>query len=471
MKGQCIRVFLTLLCIQPVSSSVFAAGRVGTDQNLAILAQSSGSIVSPISQDMPMGQSVGGHPSLLPKASSSDTVHELFGTEGGYFHPYLSIAEEYSDNLFNVNWDKKENWLTRISPGLWVSLPRRKEVPITIVPHNSSPGGLQLALHDYEGFNRYHFYLLGGLDIKLYSEDSNLNDTDGKVEGLFQFNLRSGLTLQAVDRYTHGQDRFDAGSSTANGLRRYNSNFMQGTFDWLVSEKFRTKIDYSNFLLDYTDSQDDFLDRNDNTVSAYAYYIYSPKTDLFVEYSFIDVSYDHSEGKSKDNKNNFVYAGVHWVTTEKTSLRFKAGYQKKKYDNDQSEGINNNPDGFALEGELLYKFTVKTDIDLKVSRKIDETDSYVALNKKVLAASLVYNQKITDKWIASCHIGYEHADYDQLIDQSRDDKRFVISPALQYLFRDWLMGEVRYTYDTRNSSDDFFDYDTNRVMLSLNFAI
>ena len=33
------------------------------------------------------------------------------------------------------------------------------------------------------------------------------------------------------------------------------------------------------------------------------------------------------------------------------------------------------------------------------------------------------------------------------------------------------MGGLTYTYDTRNSTDDFFDYNTNRIMLSLNFAL
>ncbi len=462
-------VLLSFALVPPVAVNAFASQGVQGNELNVVAQKDVIAAVAPISQDMPMGQGIGAQPSLLPEDTVSS--EDLFGMQGGYFHPYISVFEEYSDNLFNVNTNEKENWLTTISPGLWVALPRTKEVPITITPHNTAPGGLQLALHEYEGFERYHFYLLGGLDIKFYSEDSDLNDTNAKVEGMFQYNLRSGLTLQAVDRYTYGQDRFDAGSSTVNGIRRYNSNIVQGTADWDFSEKFRARVDYTNFLLDYTDKQDDFLDRTDNSGSVYAIYKYSPKTDFFVEYRLIDVSYDYDIGQVRDNTNHFVYAGINWDTTEKTALRLKAGYQKKNYDNDRADNLNSNPDGLALEGELDYQFTVKTKVAVKLSHKIEETDSSVALNKKVLAASLFYNQQFSERRKGACSMGVENADYDQIIATDRNEDRFVFRPGIEYFFRDWLMGGLTYTYDTRNSTDDFFDYNTNRIMLSLNFAL
>ncbi len=471
-EGEMVKKYKSLLLsfwlIPPIAVNAFASQDVEVNDTVMV-AQNDAIAASSINQDTPMGQSAGTQPSLLPEDGMGS--QDIFGIQGGYFHPYLSVSEEYSDNLFNVNQNEKENWLTVISPGLWVALPRTKEVPITITPHNTSPGGLQLSLHDYEGFDRYHFYLLGGLDIKFYSEDSDLNDTNAKVEGMFQYNLRSGLTLQVVDRYTYGQDRFDAGNSTAGSVRFYNSNIVEGTADWDFSEKFRAKLGYSNFLLDYTDDQDSFLDRTDNSVSAYAIYKYSPKTDFFLEYRLVDVSYDVERGELRDNTNNFVYGGINWDTTEKTSLRLKAGYQKKNYDNDRVDNFNGNPDGFAFEGELDYQFTVKTKVALKLSHKIDETDSSVALNKKVLAASLFYSQQFSERWKGICYIGFENADYDQIIATERDEDRFIFSPGIEYFFRDWLMGQLKYTYDTRDSTDDFFDYNTNRVMLSLNFAL
>lgn len=461
---------LALFLMQPVVTNVFASQGMQID-NMIVVAQNDQTADSLLSQDMPLGQGGDEQTSLLPEDDATgDTV---FGVQGGYFHAYLGLSEEYSDNLFNVVDERKiENWLTTISPGLWLALPRAKEVPITITPQNTSPGGLRLALPDLEeGFERYNFYLLGGLDMKFYSEDSDLNDTDGRVEGMFQYNFPVGLSLRAVDRYSHGQDMFDVGNSTADAVRTFDSNFVQGTADWDVTEKFRTKIDYSNFQLDYKDTVDNFLDRADNAASVYAIFKYSPKTDFFLEYRYIDISYDHVDSEVKDNNNNFVYGGIHWATTEKTSLRLKAGYQKKNYDHEVADRVNSNPDGFAFEGQLDYQFTVKTDLVVKLSNKIEESDSRTALNTNVFAGSLLYSQQFLERWKGLCYISYESDDYDQVVGPDRDDDRFLFSPSIQYLFNDWFMSEFKYTYDMRNSSNDIFDYDTNRVLLSLNFAL
>ena len=132
--------------------------------------------------DMPMGQDAEADTSLLPEGLESDDF-DLFGIRGGFVHPYISVSGEYTDNLYNLSEDKTSNFLTKISPGIWFSLPRTKQIPITITPHNTSPGGLQLQIKDYEGTDRYQAYALAGLDYNAYSEDSDLNDTDARLEG------------------------------------------------------------------------------------------------------------------------------------------------------------------------------------------------------------------------------------------------------------------------------------------------
>jgi hypothetical protein len=186
-------------------------------------------------EDMPMGQDAGGEDSLLPEGSEADDS-DLFGMRGGYVHPYITFAGEYTDNLYNFKENKTSNFLTRISPGIWFSLPRTKQIPITIAPHNTSPGGLQLQIKDYEGTDRYQAYALGGLDFNAYSEDSDLNDTDARLEGLYRYNMRGGLSLQVLDRFTYGQDRFEIGSANRRNLRRYTSNLFMGTADYNITE-------------------------------------------------------------------------------------------------------------------------------------------------------------------------------------------------------------------------------------------
>ncbi len=424
--------------------------------------------------DMPMGQTTDTI-SLLPEDEAGQQIDsDLFGTEGGgYAHPFISISGEYTDNLYNVDLDTTSNFLTTISPGIWFSVPRRKEVPLHVAPNNTSAGGLQTGLPDYESFDRINAYVLGALDYKMYSDDSDLNDWGGIGEGLFRYNLRGGLSLGIVDRFTRGQDRFDIGSSTAEQLRMYYSNIAIADADWLFTEKLRAKIEYSNFYLNYDDQIDEFMNRSDNSFSVYGFFNYSMKTALFLQYQYIDVSYDTAD--LKDNEQDFIYGGINWVSSAKTSFRFKAGYQQRTYKNsivdalvEESDSVKN--DGFALELAFQYKVTDKTGITLGASNKLEESDSYDALNKDVIAATFRYEQEFTERFTGTLSLLYENADYG-MRDGSRDEDRYVVRPALQYVLKDWLMAEVSYMYDTRDSSDDYFDYSSNTISFSLNSAL
>lgn len=100
-----------------------------------------------------------------------------------------------------------------------------------------------------------------------------------------------------------------------------------------------------------------------------------------------------------------------------------------------------------------YKYSVKTSLFLQYRYMAVEHDTAT--------------EKITGK----CRFTYENADYTQLAASNREDDTFEVRPSVEYLFKDWLMGELAYSYETRDSSDELFDYDTNTVLFSLNFAL
>ncbi len=429
---------------------------------------------APAAADIPMGQPEGGSVSLLPEDVADAGDDELFGSEGGYFHPYISLGLEYTDNLYNLD-DRfedggTENLLTTISPGVWFALPRKKIIPITINPNNSSPGGLQLQFEDYEGTDRFQAYALGGLDFKYYSEDSDLDKTDGLLEGMMRYNMRGGLSLQLVDRYTHGQDQLEIGSLIRDQVRDFDSNFFMATGDWDITEKFRVKLDYINFILGYEDEINQFLDRVDNGFDLYGYFNYSLKTSFFIEYKFVDVAYD--ERIEIDNTSNFWYGGIKWDTTEKLGLLFKLGYQDKKYE-DTSQG-QEDFDGMVYDIQFLYRFSEKTVLELDSYLTNEETDNFLASDKTVIGAGLTYRQKFSERWSGSLGVIYEDAEYSDMgvadIDD-RDDQTIFIRPGVQYLFREWLMFELAYEYESRESNQDLFDYDTNTFMFFVNFAL
>ena len=420
-----------------------------------------------VDQDVPMGQSATGQVSLLPEDAGLAKDDNLFGMKGGYFHPYVTLEEAFTDNVYDVKTNRTSSSRTTISPGMWFALPRKKEVPVAITPHNTSPGGLQYQFQDHQGTDRIQAYALGGLDFKYYSANSDLNTTGGVLEGLFRYNMRGGLSFQFVDRYTHGDDGFNSG--TPGVQAKYNSNFALVTADWRITEKLRTKLEYSNFWLDYDNYA--FRSRVDNGIDFYGYYVYSPKTSFFIEDKLVDVHYNDTAGSANDNLQNFIFAGIKWDTTEKLSITAKTGLQTRNFDDNGAGNERKDYKGLAADLQTVYRATVKTKFTLDIYRTDEETDYSFASGKLVTGATFGYRQKYTDKLSGSLDVTFENADYAQLIAQKRDDDRFFVRPAVQYLFREWLMGEIAYEFDNRSSSYDIFDYASNTILLNLKFAL
>lgn len=478
MKAKYLLTPVCFLAISPLLTSAAFAQQLSIDPMTVVSDNMLIAEVTPTA-DMPMGQgpSESGD-SLLPEDDMTlEGDEDLFGSRGGgYVHPFLSVGAEYTDNLFNIAVDEKTNWLTTITPGIWLAIPRTKEVPLAIAPTNTTAGGLQMALPEYKGFERYSAYLMGALNYKNYSYDSDLNDYDANAEGFFKFNLRSGLSFQVIDHFTRSQDRFDVGSATEEALRRFYSNIALGDILWDITEKVSLKAEISNFYLDYKEANDSYLNRDDNALSLYGYYNLSLRTALFLEYRYIEVNYDDELGSLKDNTQDFFYGGINWIASEKTSIHFKMGYQKRQYGDDAVEELSKNSetannDDLSFELDVRYQVTDKTNLTLAAYQAIGETDSSIALDKKVLGGRFGYEQEFFENFIGTLGFTYENSQYNQIIGPKRDDDRYSIRPALQYIFNDWLMAELAYRWEDRSSTDEIFDYNTNTISFSLNSAL
>lgn len=405
------------------------------------------------------------------------TDKHIFGSRRGYLHASCGLNVEYTDNLYNVNrdwlehyetrylYDRESKFLTSITPTLWLALPRRYRVPIHIASHNTSPGGLQFTQPDNRFFNKYQLYISGGLNLKSYSENSDLNHTDVKLEGLFQYNPKPSLTFQVADQLIRSQDLFDISNATEDNQRTYDSNLVIAGIDWQPFEKISAKLDYINFSLKYDDTINNFLNRTDNGFDFHLFYDYSPKTNFFFEYRYDYASFD--ENDQLENGNTYLYLGVNWYFTVKTTLLAKAGYQKVDYDNELYDDTSGE---FTFELQVNWKATVKTSLLLDATYNIEQTDSISALNKTVFAGRIGYQQQFTDRLRGSLNFVYENSEYEQLDGYPREDDRYYFKPELQYAFRKWLHGELSYSYDNRDSNREELDYYSNTIALGLRVA-
>lgn len=472
-----------LLCIVPflVGIPVYAAAQetsAAPPPPLEIAAKA----------DVPENINTRNDPGTAEETRSDYSTDEIFGSRSGLFHPYLSIREEWTDNLYNINFDEQSNLLTVLSPGIWIGLPRMQKIPLTLYPHNAAIGGVRFAVPTADSFDRFQAYLLAGADYKNYSEQSDLNHTAWRIEGLLQYNMPLGLSFRMFDKFTGDRDRYDIGSfvpedftvqedgillaSSPSRIREYYSNQANITAIYELSDSYSLQFDYLNFYLDYDDEVNAWLDRMDHRYSVSLKYTYSPKTSLFLEYDFADIRYDTET--DNDSSNSFYYAGVKWMATAKTTLSAKGGYQVREYDIVE----NNDNDTFSMEMALNYLITDKTKITMNVYKALEETDSLASRGRDTIVARIRYDQNFTYRIRGNVEFWYETSDYGGLERDgffqtagNREDKEFQVRPAVQYTISDWLLAELAYSFENRDSNDNLFDFTTHTLIFSLNAAL
>lgn len=398
-----------------------------------------------------------------PVGSSRErTSSDVFGRRGGIIHPFLAVTEYYTDNVFYTRDNRKSDFATILSPGIWLALPHVYEKLLKIDTSNISPGGFSLSKPQEEDFKRYQLYLFYNADIERFSKYSSEDTVSHRAEGSLQYNLRGGLSLEVIDQFIASHDARGTGITTE--LDKFRSNLASITTSYEVSERFKLRVDYTNFFLDYTADRNNFRDRDDNALSGYVFYKVQPKTSLFLQYEFLDITY--REDNSFDSREHHWFGGVQWNVTAKSKGSVKAGYGIKDFAHSSSGSSND----FILEAQMDYQFTPKTSVILKASRKTNETNientDFILSN----TMEVQYLQKLTGKIMADIKFAYSNDTYKEDltfdgVTKRLEDNYYLGVFALQYKFKEWLQLDLGYVYDRRDSNFADFDYTNNTAFL------
>jgi polysaccharide biosynthesis protein VpsM len=387
---------------------------------------------------------------------------EIFGLKGGYIHPFLSVTEFFTDNVLNSQNNKKSDFATVLSPGIWLTFPHVKEKLLLLDTANISPGGFSLSRYKPETFRRYQTYFFYNADIELYSKESSLNSVSHKAEGLFQYNLRGGLSFELVDQFLASHDIF--GTTLSTQLDKYRTNLANVITRYEASDRLMFRLDYSNNLVDYSASRNNFRDRDDNAISAYIFYKFQPKTSLFYEYEFVDIGY--RDNILSDSTEHHNFCGIQWDITAKSKGSIKAGYGIKDF---SDPNIKRGQD-LIMEAQVDHKLTAKTSLILKASRKTNETN--ISATDYMLSDTLEahYLQKLTGKISANIVLAYTRDAYHGNVTLGGDTKKlkdnyYTWALAFQYKLKEWLEMDAGYVLNTRDSSFSEFDYTNNTLFL------
>ncbi|MEW6118081.1 MAG: outer membrane beta-barrel protein [Nitrospirota bacterium] len=397
-----------------------------------------------------------------PVGSSRD-AGSLFERTGGYVHPFLSLTEYYTDNVFNTRSNEKEDYVTIISPGIWLAAPRVKERLYDIETSSVTPGGAPLTRFFPRAPGRYQAYVLYRADIERYAKETSENTENHRVDAMLQYNFRGGLSIDLMNQFLKTHNPRGTGDIDTD-LDEFDANYFSTVLSYQLSDSLLLRLDYGNYSINYTSEGDDFRDRMDNSASAYAFYKVGPRTALFGQYQFIDINYD--KDVLPDNEEHNMFLGIRKEVTAKSLIMLKAGYGIKDFDKSTVDTKNT----FLAEAQVRHNFTPKTSAGLIISRRTNESDitadSYVVSDN----IGIEYNQRITNKIAGALRVSYTSDKYkgEEITvagegTKQRKDKYYSGGPSFIYKFKEWLSAELGYVYTKRDSNFRSFDYTNNTV--------
>lgn len=407
--------------------------------------------------DLPIGQT-----------SVADTdMEDIWGRNTKIIHPYLSLATQYTDNFYNTPSDEKSEYGAILSPGFWLAFPCVSQPLLNLTTHLTTqvnmPGGLSYSRRIIKSNRRVQGYLSYRADLEQYLRRPSENTENHAIEGLLQWNLRSGLSLELLDKYLRNHDARSTALTTQ--LDRYETNFANVVFDYDISPKFKLRFDYHQFLVDYTSSRNDALDRLDSAVSGYVFTRVAPKSSVFMQYQNVDINHDTDQ--LSDSTEHRCYLGLDWDMTARTWGRIKSGFGKKNMDDSSADDVST----FLFETRLSHELSAKT--TLMVEGEIGTREATVDITESIMTKglSLTLQEDFTRKLSGNLSCQYQRNDYDGEITEGgktgeRYDDLFTASIATTFNATRWLTTSLSYTYSERRSNFSIYNYVSNSVVLS-----
>jgi len=407
---------------------------------------------------------------LMPEGvtTSSDSA---FGETWNYFNPFLSLGEYYTDNLFNSDNNQQSDFITVITPGIWVALPASRQPLTDVETVNTVPGGFELTRFDTDLPRRMQAYALYRANINRHNDFSQENTVNHRAEGMLQYNFRGGLALELLDIYEIEQDPYGTGTSQV--LDEYKSNVLNAMAVYRITPKTRVRADFSLYSLSYDSSLNRFRDRDDQGFSLFAFHKFWEKTSAFLEYEFVNIDYDRNF--LVDSKEHRYFVGALWDATAKIAVQGKLGYGVKSFEGGAT-AFDDNRDLIG-EARLDYRFTPKTSLGLTATRAVNETDILGLSDVLTHRVGIDYSQRITSKIRLIADLNYLRNSYrggnvtSGFLVGKRVDDYLGGGLTLGFSLRDWLNLSVGYNYTERDSNFTIYDYQTNTFFVTLTAAL
>jgi hypothetical protein len=365
--------------------------------------------------------------------------YESLGVRAGsyFFYPFVLETFSYDDNVLSSKTNKVDDWFITSSPTL-----------------------LMLS-----NWGRHQLDFQFGLTDYRYMDQTSENHTDFYAGSDWRIDVTRDFNLAGTLKATKlAEARGDADTSTAAAepteYRQYDATLS-------VNKQFnRLSVHVGGGIqaYDYDDvaavgggtiDQDNRDGRIYSAVGKLAYE-FSPGYRMFglVQGNQRDFGDDATD--DRDSKGLEARAGVEFEVTRLVKGEISAGYMTQTYDWSSFDDVGT----YALSGSLLWNPTQLMTVSLSANRRISETTVATSSGHvdTILKAGVDY--EVLRNLIASPWVSYTLEDYQDI---DREDKTLSTGLSLQVLLNRHISAGAYYTFTTKDSDVDTYDYDKNVV--------
>jgi hypothetical protein len=367
-------------------------------------------------------------------------------------HPFMGIAEMFTDNVFRTS-SKRSDFFTTLAPGIQAQLP----------------------------IGRHAFVADYRTNIQFYHRTPSNNVQDQTASGLFQFNLASGLKLDLQGEHKVGHDPRGTAVDLLNlEVNKWTTNSFTGSARYQGGE---IGMALTAQTLRWT-----YLNNNQGVIrdrlSNYAGLRFSgkafPNTSALLDFGVIQEIYD--QNKNLDNAIYTISTGATWEATGITGGEILVGYQFLRFTNAQINqpgpvlsAFRRDEDSAGnifVAGKVYWAPLSGLTVTLQPYRTIQQT--VVAGTSFFTATGVNFSvvRELTERMDLTANLGYERDAFSTpagaiAVTPQRSDTIKNAAIGLNYRAVKWLGVSLQYMFEDRNSNVSQFQYQANTAMVSL----
>lgn len=362
-------------------------------------------------------------------------------------YPKVELEEEYNDNIFKSNTNEKDDFITKISPGLQLR----------------------------SNWNRHFLQFEATSEFGMYADSSDDNYTDYNLRATGRADATEALKFNGDARLQHLHEERGGDDVPANAKEPVEYDKLTGVLGGTYKpNRFSigltgTVDDYtydSNENINGTTTSNDGRDRTETKGEVRFGYEIQNGYEAFIKSSVNDRNYDKTAtsgpnaGVNRDSSGYKVQAGIAIDLDRLIRADLGVGWMEQDYDNPSFKDV----DGYSADARIRWNITELTTLRALASRTINETTTSGASSTVGTALGVGVDHELLRNLILNADAKYYESDYQGI---NRTDDKYTYSVGADYKLNRNLYGGVKLTHETRNSNDAVNEYDQNVIMVKV----